>query len=62
MSNVKWVIKRIVGIAIFTGIMPFMWLVEWVVEDESTVNEAMQKTWKFYKEEALGIKPKKRVY
>ena len=62
MSKVKWVIKRIVGIAMFTGIMPFMWLVEWVVEDESTVNEAMQKTWEFYKEEALGIKPKKRGY
>jgi ABC-type glycerol-3-phosphate transport system permease component len=62
MSKVKWVIKRIVGIAMFTWIMPFMWMVEWVVEDESTVNEAMQKTWKFYKEEALGIKPKKRVY
>ena len=61
MSKVKWVIKRIVGIAMFTWIMPFMWMVEWVVEDESTVNEAMQKTWKIYKEEALGIKPKKRV-
>lgn len=53
---IKWTIKRIVGIAIFTWILPIMWILEWVMEDDYTIKQAIQKTWRFYKEEALGIK------
>lgn len=59
MSRTKWVIKRIIGITIFTWVLPFIWILDWLMEDKMTVKQAMKKSWQFYKEEALGIKPKR---
>jgi len=61
MSKVKWVIKRIIGITIFTWVLPFIWILDWLMEDKMTVKQAMKKSWQFYKKEALGIKPKKGI-
>ena len=58
MIKIKWIIKRIFGVIFLTLPLPFYWMLDWATDDKITVAGAIKKTWEFYKEMALGIKPK----
>jgi len=51
----KWFVRRVFGIILFTPVLPFMIVTEWVVEDNKTLVEAFKKVWTDYKEFAWGI-------